>query len=197
MAEYIKTIAKWKDCPRLLNRTFYFNISANLQDLAFTVLDLFNVDYGHPYSFRDASRTDYVAGTPRKYSDNKGLQDYRIDQISLGPKRTIYLAYDYGENYVFTVKIGNALKKIEGNLICHPIKGKGLGIVEDNSGLLYTYLKGIQINPRDKETFIRDLSKEEMEHRLRHNRDIPVAKKIDFHAYEPEDEEEQFEDINP
>ena len=110
----------------MLNRTFYFNISANLQDLAFTLLDLFDVDYGHPYSFTDACRTDYVTGTPRKYSDDKGLQDYRIDQIILGQKRTIYLTYDYEENYVFTVKIGNALKKIEGDLICHPLKGKGL-----------------------------------------------------------------------
>lgn len=196
MAKYVKIIAKWKGSPRLLTRTFYFNISGTLEDLAYTILDLYEADFGHLFCFTDAEKVDYV--TDMENSDHLKMANYRLDEIALGTKRTIDFTYDYGENYVFTVKVGTKLKKIEGQKICYPIKGKGCRIINDNSGLLYCYLKGWEINPEEaqyfdvpenRERFLRDLTIEEMEEDLFHeDDDIDDATNIDYSIYETEEQ---------
>ena len=182
---------KWKGHPKVLSRQFYFNINANLEDLTNTINDLIEAGYEHLYGITDCKRNFY---TDIPGADGLDSSRYRLDQLPYDNKRTLEYTYDFGEDYEFILKIGTAQKEIEGNHICHPIKGYGIGIIEDDISALYDRI----MSPRefeDSEEYTRELSVEEMECSLGHERNVKEVKDIDESFYEKKNPEPK--DSNP
>lgn len=127
-----------------LYRIIEFNVNNDIDELAFTILSIFNTLSYHLYRFIDDDTT---------YQCEIGIENALIPEEDIPSKyriishlnirtNTFKMVYDYGENYVFNIQIVGLINKDKFTTIPNVIDGRGYGISEDNHYLLEEYLNG-------------------------------------------------------
>lgn len=144
---YYKLKISLQDYEEKLNRTILFKYDNDLDELAFTVLSIFNTMAYHLYMFKDEKdkfecEISLMAAEENGDSDT-GFYTYgvTIDQLELRDNKFIMI-YDFGESYTFEIEILGQVELKEIYRIPRVVDGVGYGIVEDGRWLLEDYLDG-------------------------------------------------------
>ena len=130
-----------------LNRTILFKYDNELDELAFTVLSIFNTLAYHLYKFEDDANK-YECEISLREAEEMGYPDKGIDTClvtldKLEMKNNKFMmTYDLGENYEFVIEILEQFELKEIYRIPRVIDGVGYGIVEDGKSILEDYLDG-------------------------------------------------------
>lgn len=134
-----------------LNRTILFNSDNDLDELAFTVLSIFNTLAYHLYMFEDDSETfeceiSLMEAERSGYPD-KGFDTWQVTLDNLEMKNNKFImTYDFGENYKFIIEVLDLFELKERYTIPKVLDGVGYGIVEDDKQSLEDYLDGKTLN---------------------------------------------------
>jgi hypothetical protein len=130
-----------------LNRTILFKYDSDLNELAFTVLSIFNTLAYHLYMFEDdenryeceiALREEEEMGYPNKAKDTWFVT---IDNLKMKNNK-FFMTYDFGEEYEFVIEVLELVELKEIFRIPKVIDGVGYGIVENDRFGLEDYLDG-------------------------------------------------------
>lgn len=151
MNQYYKLKISLVDFEDRLNRVILFNAENDLDDLAFTVLSIFNTASYHLYMFKD-QKNKYECDMSISEAKEMGYPDIgiytylvTIDKLVL-KDNSFLMTYDFGENYQFKIEI---LEKVFLNQyfkISKVLNGVGYGIAEDDHYGLERYLKGEELD---------------------------------------------------
>lgn len=145
--KYYKLKISLENYEEKLNRTILFNCDNDLDELAFTVLSIFNTLAYHMYMFEDDSKT-YECEISLREAERSGYEDKGIDTWlvtldNLDMKNNKFImTYDFGENYKFVIEILEQVELKERYIISRVIDGVGYGIVENDKQRLEDYLNG-------------------------------------------------------
>ena len=144
---YYKLKISLKDYEDRLNRTILFKSSNNLDELAFTILSIFNTMAYHLYKFEDDKNTYECEMSLREAEEmgypDKGIDAWLVTLEDLEMKdNTFIMTYDFGDNYKFVIEILEQIELKEIFRIARVIDGVGYGIVEDGRDILEDYLDG-------------------------------------------------------
>lgn len=144
MYEYYKLNISLDKQDNKLYRTILFNPNNDLDELAFTVLSIFNTASYHLYSFSD-KRNTYMCelGIIDSYEPDKDkpTENVTIDSLKISNNH-FTMEYDFGDQYVFNIRILERVKEPKLFHIARVIDGKGYGIAEDQHYELDKYLNG-------------------------------------------------------
>ena len=133
--------------PEKLYRKLIFNASNDLDELAFTIMSIYNTMAYHMYMFEDDNSTYYCQmliddGIYDEKEENMyGSSSVTLDKLHAKSKK-FKMLYDFGEEYEFDIEI---LEVIETNKYFKtPIvtEGSGYGILEDDKHNFIRYLEG-------------------------------------------------------
>ncbi len=159
--EYYKLKISLQDYEDKLNRVILFNAENDLDELAFTILSIFNSLAYHLYLFSDTKHKyeceiSYIESERLGYL-NKNLSTFAvtIDSLILDNNK-FEMIYDFGEDYTFLIEVLEKIESKDYYKISKVIDGVGYGIYEDNKYLLEEYLNGdkdIQLGLIDKGRF--------------------------------------------
>ena len=130
-----------------LNRTILFKYNEDLDQLAFTILSIFNTLASHLYKFEDDSKK-YECEISLEEAEEMGYPDKGIDtflvtldQLEMRDNKFM-MTYDFGENYQFIIEVLEQIELCEIYRIPRVIDGVEYGIVEDGKSILEDYLDG-------------------------------------------------------
>ncbi len=130
-----------------LNRTILFKYNNDLDELAFTILSIFNTLAYHLYSFKD-DVNNYECEISLRESEEMNYPDkdidtwlVTIDQLKIKNNKFI-MKYDFGADYEFVIEVLDVIELKEIFYIPRVIYGRGYGIVEDGKFILEDYLDG-------------------------------------------------------
>ena len=130
-----------------LNRTILFKHNNDLDELAFTILSIFNTLACHLYKFEDDSKKYECEISLREAEEmgypDKGINTWLVtlDQLDIKDDKFM-MTYDFGENYEFVIEILEQIELKEIYRIPRVVDGVGYGIVEDGKFILEAYLDG-------------------------------------------------------
>ena len=130
-----------------LNRIVLFKHNCDLDDLAFTILSVFNTLAYHLYVIEDdvdkyECEISYKEAKAMNYPDiGKPTTNVTIDMLQIKNNR-FKMVYDFGENYEFIIEVLEEVQLDEIYRIPKVIGGKGYGIVEDGKYFFEEYLNG-------------------------------------------------------
>lgn len=130
-----------------LNRTILFKHDNDLDELAFTILSIFNTLAYHLYKFEDDSKKYECEIGLREAEEmcypDKGIDTWLVTLDQLDIKNNKFMmTYDFGENYEFVIEVIEQIELKEIYRIPRVIDGVGYGIVEDGKFILEDYLDG-------------------------------------------------------
>lgn len=130
-----------------LNRTILFKHDNDLDELAFTILSIFNTLAYHLYKFEDDVNTYECEISSREAEEmgypDKGIDTFLVTLDQLDIKNNKFMmTYDFGEDYEFVIEILELIELKEIYRIPRVIDGVGYGIVEDGKFILEDYLDG-------------------------------------------------------
>ena len=130
-----------------LNRTILFKHDNDLDELAFTILSIFNTLAYHLYKFEDDSKKYECEISLREAEEMgypyKGMDTWLVTLDQLGIKDNKFMmTYDFGEDYEFVIEVLEQIEMKEIYRIPRIIDGVGYGIVEDGKFILEDYLDG-------------------------------------------------------
>ncbi len=135
-------VVKLKGLSKYVEREIEIPCSFNLLELCYAVLASMNCDGEHLFSVKYDEKTYYCDQYDGGY-DTEYASDYSLQSLELKEKDKLTIRYDLSENYMFSVVLKDT---VEYDCIVNPedmkvIKGKGMGIWEDNHDLLELYYK--------------------------------------------------------
>jgi len=130
-----------------LNRTILFKQDNDLDELAFTILSIFNTTSSHLYMFED-DLNKYECEISLREAEEMKYQDIglgtllvTLDKLQIKHNKFV-MTYDFGENYEFIIEVIEQIELKEIYKIPRVIGGVGYGIIEDGKSLLENYLEG-------------------------------------------------------
>lgn len=134
-----------------LNRTILFKHNNDLDELAFTILSIFNTAAYHLYMFEDdvnKYECDISLREADFYNvDDKGYDCCLVTLDKLQMKNNKFkMIYDFGENYEFIIEVLELIDVNEKFKISKVIDGTGYGIAEDDKTSFEDFLDGKQID---------------------------------------------------
>ena len=133
-----------------LNRTILFRHDNDLDELAFTILSIFNTYAYHLYMFEDDT-TKYECEISLREAEemnypDKGKETMFVTIYQLNIKNNKFMmTYDFGDEYEFVIEVLEQVELNETNRIPKVIDGVGYGILEDNKSILEDYLDGVEL----------------------------------------------------
>lgn len=144
MHKYYKLKIYLENYEDRLFRTILFNYNKDLDELAFTILSIFNTASYHLYSFQDDKKI-YMCklGIDNSFDPTKDTptEGFIIDDLFIKNNKFIML-YDFGETYVFIIEITDIIEEPKLLHIARVIDGRGYGIAEDQHHELDCFLNG-------------------------------------------------------
>ncbi|MBQ8292575.1 MAG: hypothetical protein IJX78_02060 [Bacilli bacterium] len=145
--KYYKLKIALKDYEDRLNRTILFKYDKDLDELAFSILSIFNTLAYHMYKFEDDINT-YECNISLEQAREMGYPNDSIDtwmvtldNLSMRNNKFMMI-YDFGEEYEFVIEILEEVEMKKIYQIPRVIDGVGYGIVEDAKFVLEDYLDG-------------------------------------------------------
>ncbi len=133
--------------PENLYRKLIFNASNDLDELAFTILSIYNTMAYHMYMFEDDNNTYYNQlsiddGVYDESTDNMyGSIFVTLDKIQTESNK-FKMLYDFGEEYEFDIEILDVIEINKYSKIPIVTEGAGYGILEDDKHNFIRYLEG-------------------------------------------------------
>ena len=181
--KYTKIKAEFRDAHDRLNRTLLVRSDISLPELGCVLCTAFHAEYEHLFLF-EKKGTSYVPG-PFMEDPIPGykLMD-RFHLKDLG--NSFRFVYDTGDDWTFDVKVYKQETMLEEDLPAVITGGAGMGIWEDNSYTLRSYLAG-KIDPESDE------EDEEKGYYLPWN--MSIEKYGDFDHFDLEAEQEFFSEV--
>lgn len=129
---YRKVRVSHTDDKKQLYRLFYVPEGINLSQFAQIIMETFRMKHEHLYQFRK-KRTIWTDAKAEFYEYTDDFGDYDMSEAGLSdPGDTYLFEYDFGDDWVFEVRIYKATKEFEGEKPAIVLEGKGSGIWEDN-----------------------------------------------------------------
>ena len=145
--KYYKLKISLSEYEDKLNRTILFNYNSDLDDLAYTILSIFNTLASHLYMFKD-DKDKYECEISLLNAEEMGYPDVgkstfyvTLDMLKMKNNK-FKMTYDFGDNYEFVIEILELVELDEIFRIPRVIDGKGYGIVEDGKHILEDYFNG-------------------------------------------------------
>ncbi len=145
--KYYKLKISLKNYEDKLNRTIMFRENNDLNELAFTILSIFNTLAYHLYCFNDKinkyeCEISLIEAEEMGYPD-KGMDCWlvTIDKLHLDNNK-FTMTYDFGENYEFVIEVLGEEERNGKYKIPEVIDGTGYGIVEDDRISFEEFLDG-------------------------------------------------------
>lgn len=145
--KYYKLKISLSEYEDKLNRTILFNYNSDLDDLAYTILSIFNTLASHLYMFKD-DKDKYECELSLLNAEEMGYPDVgkstfyvTLDMLKMKNNK-FTMTYDFGDNYEFVIEILELVELDEIFRIPRVIDGKGYGIVEDGKHILEDYFNG-------------------------------------------------------
>lgn len=145
--QYYKLKISLNEYEDKLNRTILFNYNNDLDDLAYTILSIFNTLASHLYMFKD-DKDKYECEISLFNAEEMGYPDVgkstfyvTLDMLNMKNNK-FKMIYDFGDNYEFVIEILELVELDEIFRIPRVIDGKGYGIIEDGKHILEDYLNG-------------------------------------------------------
>ena len=145
--KYYKLKISLSEYEDKLNRTILFNYNSDLDDLAYTILSIFNTLASHLYMFKD-DKDKYECEISLLNAEEMGYPDVgkstfyvTLDMLKMKNNK-FTMTYDFGDNYEFVIEILELVELDEIFRIPRVIDGKGYGIVEDGKHILEDYFNG-------------------------------------------------------
>lgn len=162
-------VVKLRGLSKYVEREIEIPCFFNLLEFCYAILASMNCDGGHLFSVDYDGETYYCNQYGGGY-DTEFAGDYSLKELELKKKDKLTVRYDFGEDYVFSVVLKDV---VEYDHVLDPedmrvIKGKGMGIWEDNHDLLELYYK-------DREAFDEMVEIENVGDNW-----IPIEEEIDF-----------------
>ena len=118
-----------------------------VSDLAYIVLSLFKADGSHLFEIEKMyGRKDYFSEREiytiknKVYYDfndddeQRDAKEYTLNQLDLEENSKLQLWYDFGDDWIFTIKLEEISERDENIEYPIAIKGKGYGIIDDCGG---------------------------------------------------------------
>ena len=153
--EFVQIKVEDKYYPKRLNRLIAVREDLNLNEIGIVICKSIEASFCHLFMFESGNK-EFVH--PSWLEDDLGIQgieEYDLNKSTLKDlgKKFVF-TYDAGENYefnctVFERKIDIDVSGDDYDLVGRTLKGKGLGIFEDNHGCLDDYFDG-KIKPNAK-----------------------------------------------
>lgn len=149
--KYYKLKISLENYEDKLNRTILFNQNNDLDELAFTILSIFNTRASGFYKFEDDQNKyecEIRINQAEEIGDpNKGIDSYLVTLENLKMKNNKFtMTYDYEQNYKFIIEVLEEVELKENYIIARVIDGIGYGIIEDEKQLPEDFLDGKPIN---------------------------------------------------
>ena len=139
---YRKVRVSHTDDKKKLYRLLYVPEGINLSQFAQIIMETFRMKHEHLYQFRK-KRTIWTDAKAEFYEYNDDIGDYDMSEAGLSdPGDTYLFEYDFGDDWVFEVRIYKATKEFEGEKPAIVLEGKGAGIWEDNRWGYLSLLNG-------------------------------------------------------
>lgn len=144
---YYKLKISLKNYENKLNRTILFNYDNDLDELAFTIISIFNTQARHLYKFED-DVNEYECKISLLEANTMNYPEVGFDTTSVTLEQLetkddkFTMTYDFGENYKFVIEILEFIESNEKYTVSKVIDGIGYGIIEDERDVLERYLDG-------------------------------------------------------
>lgn len=145
--KYYKIKISLENYEDRLNRTILFRENGTLDDLAFTIISIFNTYAYHLFKFEDDENKyeceiSVFEAEIMNYPDvGKNTFFITLDMI-IAKDNKFVMTYDFGADYRFVIEIIDLNQYKDRFFIPRVIDGVGYGIIEDDKDSLIDYLEG-------------------------------------------------------
>lgn len=128
-------------------RRFLVEKDMLVSDFVYVILSLFNANGSHLFQLENNYKFNkpldekevYTIKDPVYYEPNSGYEekdarDYKLRDLKIDLETKMELWYDFGDDWLFDIKLEKELKRNKNIEYPTAIKGKGFGIVDDVGG---------------------------------------------------------------
>lgn len=123
-----------KGFEKKIKRTFLVNDNIKIEDFCIAIINSMNGGLDHLYQLKYKDTYYICSYMEKNYPNEIKMNSLRLGKLLLDEKDKLELVYDFGDNWIFNIKVDKVLsghnpKKIE------LIDGLGCGIEEDCGGI--------------------------------------------------------------